>query len=139
MKIMKLTRGMHTIVDDDDYAKFGHLKFFSKRSTTKDYAVRSVAKGKCQRLHNLIMCPPEGLIVDHKNGDGLDNRRANLRIVTRSQNTLYGCRNKTSSLRNVQYKARRGVWEVNIRVGQYASEAAAGIAAEAARQKLGIT
>lgn len=39
-------------------------------------------------MHRLLMSPPPGLIVDHISGDTLDNRRANLRLVTQAQNTL---------------------------------------------------
>ena len=37
-------------------------------------------------MHRMIMLPPDGMDVDHINGNGLDNRRNNLRICTRSQN-----------------------------------------------------
>jgi hypothetical protein len=37
-------------------------------------------------LHRLIMDPPKGMMVDHINGDGLDNRKCNLRICTAAQN-----------------------------------------------------
>ena len=37
-------------------------------------------------MHRMIMKPPKGMVVDHINCDGLDNRRANLRFATRQQN-----------------------------------------------------
>lgn len=43
-------------------------------------------KGQILYLHRLLMGEPEGMYVDHINGDGLDNRRANLRVVTMSEN-----------------------------------------------------
>ena len=53
------------------------------------YAARGVRNGHrrtTQYLHRLIVNAPSGYEVDHINGDRLDNRRANLRLVTRSQN-----------------------------------------------------
>lgn len=49
---------------------------------------RTQRDGKLVRvsMHRLIMNPPDGVFVDHINGDGLDNRRENLRLVTRQQN-----------------------------------------------------
>ena len=54
---------------------------------TKRY-VHSAAGGKTLYLHRLIMglTPGDGLEVDHLNGNGLDNRRENLRVVTHAQN-----------------------------------------------------
>lgn len=53
-------------------------------------------------LHRFLLSEPDGLYVDHKNGDGLDNRRSNIRVATPAQNR-YNSRyqNKTG------YK---GVW-----------------------------
>jgi hypothetical protein len=42
--------------------------------------------GRKTLMHRVIMSPPKGLQVDHINGDRLDNRRCNLRIVTATQN-----------------------------------------------------
>ncbi|MCQ8279892.1 HNH endonuclease [Acetobacteraceae bacterium KSS8] len=42
--------------------------------------------GKTTYLHRMIMSAPKGVVVDHVNGNGLDNRRANLRFATSSQN-----------------------------------------------------
>ena len=55
-------------------------------------SVQSCARGKlyatllCQKLHRLLTDAPKGTVVDHINGDTLDNRKANLRVVTQAVN-----------------------------------------------------
>lgn len=58
------------------------------------------------------MNPPEGLVVDHINGNKLDNRRSNLRICTQSQN-LNG-RNTNKGYIGVSWDKFRGKWKANI-------------------------
>jgi hypothetical protein len=41
-------------------------------------------------LHRIIMHPPSDMVIDHINGDRLDNRRCNLRVISRSANTKLG-------------------------------------------------
>ena len=45
-------------------------------------------KGHRIRLHNFLLNPPKGFVVDHKNGDTLDHTRENLRVVTRKENNF---------------------------------------------------
>lgn len=65
-------------------------------------------------MHRLILDPPRGVYVDHINRDGLDNRRANLRLATASQNaanTRMRCTN-TSGYRGIAFT--KGAWQVVI-------------------------
>ncbi|MGA2324331.1 MAG: AP2 domain-containing protein [Sedimentisphaerales bacterium] len=85
-----LDEGKWTILDPGDYYHFAGFKWCIGGYKDKYYAVRGQIIGpadiKIVRLHRLIMNAPDGILVDHKNGDGLDNRRANLRLATHSQN-----------------------------------------------------
>lgn len=69
-------------------------------------------------LHRLIMDTPKGLETDHKNGDGLDNRRDNLRIATHRQNALNSIKHKVgvSRFKGLYYVARIDCWRVRIRL-----------------------
>ncbi len=88
-----LTKGQEAIVDECDaervLAKKWHIGVTHSRSGTIFYAVHRLPRTHANRallLHRFIMEPLEGLVVDHINHDGLDNRRCNLRVATRSQN-----------------------------------------------------
>lgn len=82
-RIIPLTRGLSTVIDDADLAlvsRFSWQAFLAKSGQW--YATNR----KCGRLHRLIMDAPAGMQVDHRNGNTLDNRRDNLRICTHQQN-----------------------------------------------------
>lgn len=64
------------------------------------------------------MTPPAGLLVDHKNGDALDNRRDNLRLATYAQNAYNKkkTRTKTSSrFIGVCFSKKTGKWTAYLR------------------------
>lgn len=84
-----LTKGKTALVDIQDYYEVSQYKWTLKETRFKKYAYRQFKKaGKMVQvlLHRAITQCPEGMAVDHRNGDGLDNRRANLRICTQSEN-----------------------------------------------------
>ncbi len=85
MKAIHLTRGLVTLVDNQDFARFGHLKWYAQKSLNSFYAVRRTTK-ECILLHRLILDASGNAKVDHRNGVGLDNRRSNLRLASQSQN-----------------------------------------------------
>ena len=86
MKIIELTQGRSTVVDDEDYEFLSQWKW---QVTTKGYVYRMFkvnGKNKAIPLHRLLLKPPKHLQVDHINGDKLDNRKENLRAVNQFQN-----------------------------------------------------
>lgn len=83
MKIIQLTQGYETIVDDIDYDLYGHQSWHYSHG----YAAQKTRAGMVY-LHRLIIGDGNSDDVDHINGDSLDNRRKNLRFATRSQNSM---------------------------------------------------
>ncbi len=88
MKKISLSSGHDTLVDDDDYNKYSKHNWwlncngYTYRQVQNNYKVKTIF------LHRIVAETPEGLDTDHINRNKLDNRRSNLRVVTRSQNML---------------------------------------------------
>ena len=63
-------------------------------------------------MHRLLLNTPPGFDTDHINGDGLDNRRPNLRPVTRSQNLMnsHRARGKSSRFKGISWDRGRKKW-----------------------------
>jgi len=94
-KILLENTGHYTIVDDDDYDKVVAMGKFYESDT--GYAVkRGMVHGSHStiRLHRVIADPPKGLRVDHINGNKLDNRKENLRVVSSAINAWNTDRNR---------------------------------------------
>ncbi len=93
------TRHKYALVDPQDYQKLApyHWHLFEGKSKNC-YAIR-YEDGKFTKMHRVIMNAPAGKIVDHKNGNGLDNTRANLRFATCAQNNYNVRRTKKGSSR----------------------------------------
>lgn len=84
-----LTRGKVAIVDDQDVKAVAAHNWNAYPSGQTWYAQRSYWTGErvaTEGMGRFLTSPPKGLVVDHINGNGLDNRRSNLRHCTRQQN-----------------------------------------------------
>ena len=95
MKKIQLSKGYETIVDDEDFEKFGGLRYMAHEHkdingvVRRVYAIRFYRKNGVKKaiyLHREITKTPRGMVTDHVNGKSLDNRRRNLRSCTHSQN-----------------------------------------------------
>jgi hypothetical protein len=88
MKEIPLTQGKVALVDDDDFELVSKYRWHINSGR---YAIGRVGGPKKIMMHRLIMNAPIECDVDHINGNGFDNRRANLRFCTHAQN-MDNCR-----------------------------------------------
>jgi len=118
-----LGQNEYTTVEPRDYYVFGKFKWILLGTGSNLYAVREAKIGpretKRVYLHREIMKPKKRKLVDHRNNDSLDNRRANLRLATHSQNVINRPKTKsktTSKYRGVYFDKYRKNWGAVIRL-----------------------
>ena len=144
MKEIMLTKGRKAIIDDEDFEKLSHYKWCVdiKRLGIQEYALTANwINGKSNNImmHRLIMNLKklDKRFIDHINGNGLDNRKINLRICTRSQNQWNSKKHKKciSKYKGVSWDKTRNRWQchikfhyISINLGRYKSETDAAIA-----------
>ena len=116
VKEIPLTQGKIALVDDADFDELNQFKWFASRNKKNWYALRSTkinGKSVQIRMHDVLLNPPEGKLPDHKDGNGLNNQRDNLRICTfaeNNHNTRTQCRVKTSKFKGVSWRKDHLSW-----------------------------
>lgn len=137
---ISLGRGHSTTVDAADLGWLSEYNWTSIGNAAKGvYACVIVplrGKKSAVLMHRLIAGAKPGQIVDHANGDRLDNRRANLRICTHAEN-MRNSRGKRDGLKGVTPRARKFLAGIcvagrTIRLGSFATAAEAALAYDAA-------
>jgi hypothetical protein len=102
MKTIPLSQGLFALVDDADFEELSKYKWHAKKSRNTWYASRYVSykhgKQENMLMHRQLL--PSATEVDHKDGDGLNNQRYNLRVATTGQNL----RNRSSTIGSSGYK-----------------------------------
>jgi hypothetical protein len=137
---IRLTEEKFTIVDPLDFYRLNSFDWLCSGRDDNLYAAR-VVRTPTGRLNTILMhrqiffncspaCPSTSLagaqlsnfsrsgLVDHRNTDSLDNRRANLRLATPSQNSCNSRRDKSktcSRYRGVSFSKRKQKWFAAIR------------------------
>jgi hypothetical protein len=88
MKEIPLTRGYVTLVDDEDYEYLSQFSWHVNVCKKNNYAVKQpTIDNKYNKMHRLLLGLTDPLIkVDHRDGDGLNNQRYNIRPATNQQN-----------------------------------------------------
>jgi hypothetical protein len=123
MKEIPLTHHKIALVDDEDYERLIKHKWHARKDRNTFYASRTVmieGKKTTVQLHRevLRLTFGDGIEVDHRNRNGLDNQKENLRIATSSLNS-YNRKmqhNNTSGFRGVSWHSRDQVWQAYIKL-----------------------
>jgi hypothetical protein len=117
-----LTRGKVATIDADDAERVLQHKWYLQTNDDREYAAACHTTSPNQKIvifmHRLILNAPKGVQVDHLDGDGLNNTRANLRLCTHAQNManqrLRRATN-TSGYKGVYWKKHAKQWCAQIK------------------------
>lgn len=121
MKRIPISRGMFALIDDEDSHRVLRYRWHAYPSKSTWYAKASAWDHIHKKQFNLpmgrfIMDAPKEKCVDHINGDGLDNRKSNLRICTNAENSRnQKMKPHSSRFKGVTWNARLGNWVAQIR------------------------
>lgn len=143
-----LTSGYEAVIDSADVHLVAGCNWHASVKRRKDGSIRTVYARRQQRIgdrqkpqfmHRVIDQTPDGFETDHRDGNGLNNRRMNLRTATTAQNQ----HNRSGDIKGAFWRKRRHVWGASIRVhgkridlGSFRSEEEAASAYRAAKAKL---
>jgi len=127
MKEIKLTQGKVALVDDEDYERLNKSRWLVDTYHTTDYAYRFLIRnlnGERKKsklyMHNEILVSPLGMEIDHRDSNGLNNQKFNLRFCTKSQNQGNSkSRTGTSKYKGVSWDRKSRKWFAGIKVSGY--------------------
>lgn len=150
MREIELTLNMTAIVDDGDFDRLSKFTWYAKPGRQTSYAITNINKNgshKHIRMHRMIMGLEDSPypLIDHKNRNGLDNRRDNLRIATVNQNRWNAGvgRMHTSKYKGVSWDKNRGKWTSHIckngkqnNIGRFDNEIDAALAYDERARKI---
>jgi len=142
-----LTKGKSAMINKSDYGKVLGYRWIAHYSRGKWYAVAVKWEGKKQRyfqMHRVISDAEPLDQVDHRNGDGLNNTRGNIRICKRFQNMWNRGKHRdgTSRYKGVYLRVSDGTWRavithnrIRVSLGSFATQYEAAIAWDKAARK----
>jgi hypothetical protein len=125
MKKLYLTTGDFALVDKADHEylsqfRWGLMRIPKGGDKVLRYAVRTINKNATTEMvlmHREILGVSGGQIVDHIDGDGLNNFRANLRLATVAQNQMNKAPIGASAYMGVSFDKSRERWRAQIKIG----------------------
>lgn len=156
MRRIPLTGGFLAVVDDEDYERLSRYSWRVKIKGHGSWLRQTYAiTGNGQTspvllMHRMVLRAPSDMTVDHIDGNGLNNRRSNLRLATQQQqgmnrrkSAVHNGRAPSSQFKGVSFDRRRGLWRVRIKrdrrlreLGRFARERDAALAYDQAAKEL---
>lgn len=136
MKTVNLTRGKVTFIDDEDYELISKYRWYAILARGHWYASAHIESwSSLNGMHRLIMSPKDNEVIDHVNGNGLDNQRSNLRICSHRQNIVNSKKRSGTSSEFKGVTWHCGKWQASIQtnrksfyLGRYSDENEAAMA-----------
>lgn len=119
-KQISLTQGKFAIVDDEDYERLNQYRWYAHKDGNTYYAICNIGKQSYPqkiRMHRLILGlkQDDKRQTDHRNHNGLDNRKCNIRICTSQQNNQNRkALSYTSKYKGVSWNKRDCKWKAHI-------------------------
>lgn len=138
MKTIPLTQGKVALVDDEDFKWLSQWKWQLKTDRSGNQYASRMQSGpngvrKLVLMHIVVKPPPEGMINDHRDGNGINNQKQNLRAATRSQNCMNRRSRKQHGFKGIAFQKNLKKWTASVRTkGKYYHLGVFGTAREAA-------
>ncbi|MCK9597706.1 MAG: AP2 domain-containing protein [Sphaerochaeta sp.] len=147
MREIKLTQGKVALIDDEDFERINAHRWYAHWDGHNWYALRHLPRngghGRIVSMHRTVLDPGNGFEVDHRDGNGLNNQRYNLRECVQAQNVMnrkqsYGAskfKGVTWNKHNRKWKARISLNSKSRYLGCFDSEEKAAVAYDLAAKK----
>lgn len=126
MKVITLSQDYVALVDDEDFEKLNKFSWYAHKALNTYYACRKRRKSEVENwhknmhvaMHREIMGQPKGMEVDHKDHNGLNCQKSNMRIVTHMHNMWNTPKRKTSKTgyRGISFDAQTRKWRAIITI-----------------------
>ena len=114
--IIPLTQGRETLVDAEDVELLGQFNWhWDRHPISIGYARVGRSKDK---MHRILLGNPYGMLIDHINGNSLDNRKSNLRVVTNRENQQNRTLHRAGKLCGCCYEKQRKKWKSQIKINK---------------------